>query len=225
VDAIRDQRPDLVLLDIQMPELDGFGVVRAVGADQMPPVIFITAYDEHAVRAFEVNALDYLLKPVDRGRFQSAIGRAKRYIRSDRGGAPLEARLRAVLDALGARLNEPERIAVKTAGHVVLIRPDDIDWVEAHGNHVRLHVGKDHYQVRDAIGRMEQRLPQRSFMRIHRSALVNVARIREIHPWFQRDYVVVLASGSRITTGRSYRDRVRALAESPAARDLTRAFW
>jgi two-component system LytT family response regulator len=220
--AIREHAPDLVFLDVQMPEQDGFGVVRAIGEDRMPAVIFVTAYDEHAVRAFEVHALDYLLKPVDRQRFRDALGRAKIQLRS-RTAPALDGRLRAVVEEIGARLREPDRIPMKTRGRIVFLRPDDIDWVEADANHVLVHSGKETFQVRETITNMERRLPARAFLRVHRSTLVNVARIREIQPWFQRDYVLVLANGTRITTGRSYRDRVRALAESALSGDVTPA--
>jgi two-component system LytT family response regulator len=210
--AIRDDRPDLVFLDIQMPELDGFGVLREVGASDMPPVIFVTAYDEYAVKAFDVHALDYLLKPVDRARFASALDRAKAQIRSDQREA-LGARLDALLLELGGRKPEPQRLAIRKAGRIFLIRPEDIDWLEAEGNHVRVHVGKESHLIRDTLGRIEGRLPPRTFLRIHRSTVVNIARIREIQPWFQGDYVLLLTDGTRLTSGRSYRERVRSLFE------------
>ena len=211
--AIRDDRPDLVFLDIQMPELDGFGVLREVGVDDMPRVIFVTAYDEYAVKAFDVHALDYLLKPVDRDRFASALDRAKAEIRGEQRGA-LGDRLDALLAELGGRKREPQRLAIKKAGRIFLVRPEDVDWLEAEGNHVRLHIGKESHLIRDTLGRIEQRLPVGAFMRIHRSTVVNISRVREIQPWFQGDYVLLLADGTRVTSGRSYRDRVRSLFEA-----------
>ena len=211
--AIRESPPDLVFLDIQMPELDGLGVVREVGVDAMPLVVFITAFDEHALKAFEVHALDYLLKPVDRARFSAMIRRAKGQIRGDRDRL-LADRLDAALADLGARPREPHRLAVKKAGRIYLVRAEDIDWLEADGNHVRIHIGKDAHLIRDTLARVEDRLPAGSFMRIHRSTIVNVSRIREIQPWFQGDYVLLLTDGTRLTSGRSYRERVRSLFES-----------
>jgi two-component system LytT family response regulator len=208
--AIREDPPDLVFLDIQMPELDGFGVVREIGVDAMPPVVFVTAFDQHALKAFEVHALDYLLKPVDRARFSATIARAKGRIRGDRDRS-LADRLDAALAELGRRSAEPQRLAIKKAGRIYLVRPDDVDWLEADGNHVRVHIGKDSHLIRDTLARVEERLPRRAFMRIHRSTIVNVARIREIQPWFQGDYVLLLSDGTRLTSGRSYRDRVRSL--------------
>ena len=210
--AIREQSPDLVFLDIQMPELDGLGVVREVGVDAMPPVVFVTAFDEHALKAFEVHALDYLLKPVDRARFAATIRRAKGQIRGDRDRF-LADRLDAALAELGAR-REPHRFAIKKSGRIYLVRPEDIDWLEAEGNHVRVHIGKDSHLIRDTLARIEERLPAGAFMRIHRSTIVNVTRIREIQPWFQGDYVLLLTDGTRLTSGRSYRERVRSLFDS-----------
>jgi two-component system LytT family response regulator len=185
--------------------------VREVGVDAMPPVVFVTAFDEHALKAFEVHALDYLLKPVDRARFSAAIRRAKGQIRGERDRT-LADRLDAALAQLGSRTHEPpQRLAIKKSGRIYLVRPDDVDWLEADGNHVRVHIGKDSHLIRDTLARVEERLPRRAFMRIHRSTIVNIARIREIQPWFQGDYVLLLTDGTRLTSGRSYRDRVRSL--------------
>ncbi len=212
VRAIVAERPDLVFLDIQMPELDGFGVVREVGIEAMPAVIFVTAYDEHALKAFEIHALDYLLKPVDRERFAAALRRAKTHAIAD-GGRGLHERLDAVLAELARQGREPQRVAIRKDGRIFLVRPEDIDWLEADGNHVRVHVGKESHVIRETLGNLEERLPQRAFMRIHRSTIVNIARIREIQAWFQGDYVLLLNDGTRLTSGRTYRDQVRSLFE------------
>jgi two-component system, LytTR family, response regulator len=213
LDAIRqitELAPDLVFLDIQMPEMDGFGVVRAVGAEQMPAVVFVTAYDEFALAAFEVHALDYLLKPVDRDRFMGALARAKRGVRS----RDLSSRLDSLLRRLATHDRGGGRISFKTDGKLVLLRPDEIDWAGADGSHVRVHVGKGEFVVRESLTHLEERLPRPLFMRVHRSTLVNTARIRVVEPWFQGDYLLLLADGTRLTTGRSYREQVRAFVES-----------
>jgi two-component system LytT family response regulator len=207
VAEIRQHHPDLVLLDIQIPELDGFGVVREIGVEQMPVVIFITAYDEFALQAFEVHALGYLLKPVDRDRFAEALARAKAYLRR---GAPddLSARLAALLEQTAAREPSPDRLAIRVNGRILFIRIDDIDWIEAVDNHVRLHVGPRTHLVRGTLTALERRLPASKFLRTHRSVIVNVHRIAEIQPWFGGDYVIILADGTRHTSGRSYRQKV-----------------
>ena len=211
VERIRTLLPDLVLLDVQMPELDGLGVVRAVGPDRMPPVVFVTAHDQHAVDAFEVHALDYVLKPVHRARFNGAIDRAVNLIRS--GSASSRSRpLAEVLD----RLSTPgaERIAVKSGDRVLYLRVADIDWIEAADDLVKLHVGKTVHDHRATMAQIEQRLPASRFIRIHRSTIVNIERIREFQPWFQGDWILVLADGTRLQSGKSYRRRIRELMDS-----------
>jgi two-component system, LytTR family, response regulator len=223
VAAIERDHPDLVLLDIQMPELDGFGVVRAVGVEQMPAVVFVTAHDEHAVAAFEVHAVDYVLKPVDPERFAEALRRAKRRIAAA-PGAPardedreLRERLAALVAEVSAAVVPPSpptgRLAIKGEGRVVFVRIADVDWVEAMDNYVRLHVGRDVHMMRETLSNLETRLAGSTFLRIHRSAIVNIDRIREVQPWFAGDYVVILADGTKITTGRRYRAAVQGLLE------------
>jgi len=211
--AIEKHSPQLVFLDIQMPEIDGFGVIEAVGADRMPLVIFVTAYDEYAVQAFEVHALDYLLKPVERERFAAALGRAKARLadpstKPDAG--PDKHQLAALLEHLGRRQRRDLRLAIKVDGRLLLIRTTDIDYIEAVDNHAKIHVGADTHLVRDTLTRLEQRLPAARFLRIHRSTIVNTERVRELQPWFQGDFVVILHDGSRHTSGRSYRQKLQA---------------
>ena len=211
VDVIAREAPDLVFLDIQMPELDGFEVIGRVGPDRMPVVVFVTAYDEYALKAFEAHALDYVMKPVNRARFHDAVARAKRRGRSERGG-DLREPLAQLIDYLGGQ-KYLDRLAVRSDGRIVFLKTEYIDWIEAADDHVKLHVGTKTYVHRDTLGRLEQRLSPTAFLRIHRSTIVNIERIRELQPWFQGDYVLILADGTRLTSGRSYRDRVRQLVE------------
>ena len=212
VDAIRAQQPSLVLLDIQMPELNGLAVIDEVGADSMPATIFVTAFDEYAVKAFDAHALDYVMKPVSRARFHQAIDRAKAQLREPAPSA--RPQLAALLDQLRSDGTAvPRRIALKRDGCLLFVRIDDIDWVEAADDHVVVHVGRDVYRQRDTLTRLEQRLPAQKFLRVHRSSIVNVDRIRELQPWFQGDFVLILVDGTRVTTGRSYRERVREFIE------------
>lgn len=211
VDRIRSLGPDLVLLDVQMPELDGLGVVRAIGPERMPPVVFVTAHDQHAVDAFEVHALDYVLKPVHRARFNGAIDRVVNLIRA---GSTVN-RSRPLAEAL-ERLSPAgaDRLAIKSGERVLYLKIADIDWIEAADDLVRLHVGKAVHDHRATMAQIEQRLPSSRFVRIHRSTIVNVERIREFQPWFQGDWILVLADGTRLQSGKSYRRRIRELMDS-----------
>jgi two-component system, LytTR family, response regulator len=198
VTAIVRDDPDIVLLDVQMPELDGLGVVRTVGADRMPVTVFVTASDAHAVSAFDLHAVDYVLKPVERDRFTEALRRAKRRVGQDAVGLG-----RPALAALVTRL------ALKLEGRTLFISPATIDWVEALDNHVRLHTGRETLVVRDTLTHLAERLPPGLFLRVHRSTLVNTDRIREIQPWFGGEYAIVLTDGTKLTTGRRYRAAVQ----------------
>ena len=202
VRLIKSERPDLVFLDVQMPGLNGFDVLRSLPGDQIPLVVFVTAYDTHAVSAFEVAAVDYVLKPVVEDRFRLAVRRAV-----ERMSAPRTKDVLAQLAAIADRMPAPaDRVPISVDGHVLFIPPRDIDWVDAADDHLRVHV------VRETMAHMEQRL-KTGFLRIRRSTLVNVERIREVQPWVKGDYVVILHDGTRLTSGRTYRGRVRALLE------------
>ena len=202
--TIEKERPDLVFLDVQMPELDGFEVLDRLGRERLPAVIFVTAYDQYALRAFEVHAVDYLLKPFDRERFTAALARVREQQRLDE----VREKLQALLDE---RAKYPDRLEVKTSGRVVILKVGEIDWIDAAGNYVKIHTGGDSLLLRETMGRMEQRLDPELFMRIHRSTIVNVERIRELQQQFHGDYVVVLAGGQRLTLSRSYRDKMQQL--------------
>jgi len=210
IDQIRRLTPELVLLDIQMPELDGLEVIREVGAEAMPAVVFVTAYDEHALAAFEVHAFDYILKPVSRTRFTHAIDRVVGLIRTDaKDQVAADRPLTALVEAMRSERSALDRIAVKADGRVIFIRVGEIDWIEADDDLVRIHAGKAVHAHRSTLTHLEERLPSSRFLRVHRSTLVNVDRIREIQPWFQGDWVLILNDGTRLHSGKSYRSKVR----------------
>jgi two-component system LytT family response regulator len=208
VRAISERRPDLVLLDIQMPRMDGFDVIGAIGADRMPALIFVTAFDTHAIRAFEVRALDYLLKPFDRERFSSALRRARTQIDAQADG-DLGRRLAALMKDLKRETPRSDRLVVKSAGRLFFLRADEIDWIEAAGNYVRLHVGTQAHLLRETMNAIESRLDPERFFRIHRSRIVNVERIQEMQPWLNGEYSIVLRTGARLTISRGYREKLQ----------------
>lgn len=236
--AIEERKPDLVFLDVQMPELDGFAVVHAVGVDRMPVTVFVTAFDQYALKAFEAHALDYLTKPFDRERFQTSLGRAKHQVRlrltptlaSDttsaaiapmtslapdvadaataapgQSAASLNERLVSLLSDLEKRQQYAERLVVKSAGRVTFLRVDEIDWIEAAGNYVRLHAGRDAHLLHEGLAALATRLDPSRFARIHRSTLVNLDRVREVQPWFHGDAIAILRDGTRLQVSRTYR--------------------
>lgn len=221
VEAIQALRPDLVFLDVQMPEVDGLEVVERIGAARMPAVIFATAYHQHAVRAFELHAVDYLLKPVTEERVRNAMTRARLRV-ATRGEEELTTRLEALLEdlrALHARAGEPGEAApaprkyaawISVAGRTStqLVRVEDVDWFEAEGNYVRLHVGKVTHLIRSTLRAMGDQLDPAMFIRIHRSTIVNVSRIREIQPWFGGDYIALLHDGRQLRVSRSHREQL-----------------
>jgi two-component system LytT family response regulator len=209
VDAILTHSPDLVFLDVNMPKLDGFEVISTVGADRMPAVVFVTAYDQHALRAFEVQALDYLLKPFDAERFESALARVRRQMDS-RESSDLGRRLLALVrDIKPERPARSERLVVKSGGRLFFLRADEIDWIEAAGNYVRLHVGSEAHLLRETMTAIEARLNPDVFFRIHRSHIVNIERIKELQPWFNGEYVVILRNGTQLTLSRGYREKLQ----------------
>jgi len=201
VNSIRAGKPDLVFLDIEMPEMDGFEVVRQVSPERMPATIFVTAYDRYALRAFDINATDYLLKPVERGRFERALVRAKERIAA-RLPHEVNQRVMAALEQVKRQDEYLERLPVAENGRILLVKTIEIDWVEAEGNYARLHVGPRTYEIRETLTTLDQRLNPRDFLRIHRSTIVNVHRIREIQPWFHGYHLVVLESGQRCRMSR-----------------------
>ncbi len=206
--TIEAVRPDLVFLDVQMPEAGGFEVVEALGPERLPVVVFVTAYDRYAVQAFEVHALDYLLKPFDRERFAAAVQRAREELRRPRE-AGVDPRIVALLEELRPAARRLDRIPVRVGARIRLVPADEVDYFQAETNYVRLHVGKASHLVRDTLAGLEARLDPARFLRIHRSLVVNLSRVREVEPLFAGEYVLTLADGTRLTSGRSFRARIQ----------------
>ena len=206
VKAIRSERPDLVFLDIQMPEKNGFEVIRSLDGKQLPTVVFVTAYDQYALQAFDVHALDYLLKPFNRDRFQRAVDRAREQI-DDRRRGDLDERLTSLIENLKTDKKYLDRLVVKTVGRVFFLKTDEIDWIEAAGNYVRLHVGRESHMIRETMNGIETKLDPEKFIRIHRSTVVHIDRIKELHPMFSGDYAVMLRDGTELALSRNYRER------------------
>lgn len=201
VAAILSRKPDLVFLDIQMPEIDGFEVVRRVGPEKMPATIFVTAFDRYALRAFEANAIDYLLKPVGQARFEKALSRVKARI-AENSKQDVTQRIIATLEQINRQDQYAERLPVPENGRILFVKTKEIDWIEADGNYARLHVGVRTHEVRETLNALEQRLDPRDFLRIHRSTIVNVHRIKEIQPWFHGYHLVLLQNGQELRMSR-----------------------
>ncbi len=210
VEAIHRLEPDLVFLDVQMPDLDGFGVVDQIQGTHMPVVIFVTGNQEFALKAFEVHALDYLIKPCSRDRFRDALQRAREQIQRD-DTRELHDKLSTLLNQVQPSPKPPERMPVKSDGRILFLRVADIDWVEAADNYVDLHVGDRTHTLRETLSAMEAKLPVDRFLRINRSAMVNIERIRELEPTFHGEYTVVLRDGTRLTLTRGYREALHQL--------------
>lgn len=211
---IREQKPDLVLLDVQMPRTDGFAVVHAVGAERMPPMIFVTAHDQYAIRAFEIAAIDYLLKPVTEERFDLAFKRAIGRVRD----APREdatKQLMAMLDAIANPPRQMERFAVRSGESTLFVPISEVDWIEAFQNYVRLHMGPATHLLHVPMNTIEGVLDSGRFLRIHRSYIVNVRRIAQLSSIAHGQYVVELKSGQRLQSGRTYSERIRRALANP----------
>lgn len=209
IEAIAELAPDLVFLDIQMPEVGGFDVVEAIGVARMPAVVFVTAYDEHALRAFDVHAVDYVLKPIDRHRFRTAVERARRRLEAHAPGqlgSQLDRRIAAALGELGRPAHDyAKRLAIKGDGRVILVDVDEVDRLEAAGNYVEVHSGARHHLVRETMASLEARLDPARFVRVSRSSIVAADRVRELQPMFNGDFVVVLRDGTKVAGSRRYR--------------------
>ena len=207
--AIQKLQPDLVFLDVEMPNGTGFDVIQHIGPAKMPFVVFVTAYDKYALKAFDVHAVDYLLKPFDRDRFGQALARARAQLERV-PGSELERRLLQLVQDLTPQPQQRlERFVIKSGGRVFFVPTAEIDWIEAAGNYVKLHVGTDEHLFRETMNTIETKLNPDAFFRIHRSHIVNVERIRELQPWFNGEYVVFLKNGTRLTLSRGYREKLQ----------------
>src|SRR6266478_6986951 len=214
VATIRKQNPDVVFLDVQMPEMDGFAVLESIGIERLPEVIFATAYEQYAIRAFELHALDYLLKPFDQARFKDAIKHAKERFRSQR---QKEGRLQmsALLESIKNKPQHLDRFVIKTGGRITFLSTDEINWIEADDKYVHLHTAKISPMVRQTLSAMETQLDPRKFRRIHRSVIVNVKRIKELQPLFSGEHSILLEDGTKLTLSRSYKDKLFELLGKP----------
>lgn len=206
IDAIESLKPDLVFLDIQMPEMDGLEVVATVGVHKMPPVVFVTAYDKYAIDAFDLNAADYVLKPVDPERFQRALDRARR--RKEEPDRQLEQRLSRVLSAMKPMT---ERLVVRSAGKIQFVNVEEIDWINAEDNYVRIYAAGKTYLMRETVTGIETRLNPHHFVRIRRSTIVRIDRIREIKPLLNGTFEILLEDGTRVVSARRFRDAIERL--------------
>ena len=213
IDFIEKEKPELVFLDIQMPEKNGFDVIKSLDAKTIPTIIFVTAYDQYALQAFDASALDYLLKPFNRERFHRAVVRAREHIENKKRGN-LDERIASLIADLKTEKKYLERLVVKSVGRVFFLKIDEIDWIEAAGNYLKLHVGRDSHLIRETMNSIEAKLNPDKFLRIHRSTIVNIDRIKELHPMFSGDYDVVLQTGAKITLSRNYRERFLELFEN-----------
>jgi two-component system LytT family response regulator len=213
-ELIERQCPDLAFLDVQMPGLDGFEVLERVGPEQRPVTVFVTAHDDYALRAFEVNAVDYLLKPFDDARFSSALRRAKEEVRYRQMGnvdERLSQLLRYLQTARLAPAENSDRILVKSSGEIFFLKPEEIDWIEAEGDYMKFHVAGKSHLMRETMARLEARLDAKRFIRIHRSTIVNLDRVRKLSPSFSGEYAVVLQDGTKLKLSRGYHERIASL--------------
>jgi two-component system LytT family response regulator len=217
VDLIRRVRPDLVFLDVQMPTLDGFGVLQEFPLDELPVVIFVTAYDKYAIQAFDAHAIDYLLKPFSDQRFEDAIRRARKYIGTQEAHEQAEQLTAATQErrSVDGRSGHLERLVVKGSGNVTFLDVDDVDWIEAAGVYVHLHTGSRAHLYRSSVTQLLQRLDPHRFVRVHRSAAVNTARIRELRARSHGDFTVVLQNGAEVAMSRGYRAELESWLRQP----------
>ena len=210
VETIRELSPELVFLDVQMPGMDGFEVVQTLGVEAMPAVVFVTAYDKYALQAFEVNAVDYLLKPFDSERFQKAFQRARLEIQRKTAEA-INEKLVALLESIRPHHRYLERLVVKSGGRIFFLPVSEIDWIESADNYVNLHSGRESHLIRETLTSLETKLNPEEFLRIRHSAIVNVKKIKELHPLFKGEYEIVLHNGVKLTSSRRYRHKLDTL--------------
>ena len=211
---IRKENPDIVFLDVQMPEMDGLAVLESIGIERLPEIIFTTAYEQYAIRAFELHALDYLLKPFDQTRFKDAIKYAKERFRSEHQN---EGRMQmsALLENIKNKPQYLERLVIKAGGRITFLSTNEINWIEADDKYVHLHTSKARAMVRQTLTAMEEQLDPAKFRRVHRSAIVNVERIAELQPLFSGEYSILLQDGTKLTLSRNYKDKLFDLLGKP----------
>ena len=208
--------PDLVFLDIQMPLLDGFSFVEKMGAQNLPEIVFVTAYDEHAIRAFEINALDYLLKPIDPERFVKTLNRVREQMKETQTKG-IDRKLSTLLQSLesvksnGEQPTYLERITIKKAEHITFVDVDEIDWISSEGNYVKLHAKNKTHLFRETMDGIERKLDPQKFLRLRRSTIVQIEQIKELHPLFNGEYVVILKDGTKLSSSRRYRQNLNLL--------------
>ncbi len=216
ITQIEKKKPDLVFLDIQMPEASGFDVVRALDPATMPAVVFVTAFDQYALRAFEVHALDYLLKPYDKERLSAAVNKVRKILARPQPDRDAESsRLLELLATVRMEAVQSQRLVIREGERTYFQRVDGIDWVEADAKFARIHAGERTYTMRETMQSLESRLDPARFLRVSRSAIVNLDRVKEIQPWFNGEYVLLMHSGAKITTTRSYRGALAEILERP----------
>jgi two-component system LytT family response regulator len=211
IEAIAECAPDLVFLDVQMPEVDGFEVLDAITPEHMPLVVFATAYDKYAIQAFDAQAIDYLLKPFDEERFRKALNRARKELE---GKISSEKALSKLLESIRGERRYLRRLVTKSGGRVLFLKLCDVDWIEASGNYVTLHCGKETHMLRTTMNALEPRLDPAQFVRIHRSSIVNLDRVREMQPLFRGEHGLILKDGTQLSVGRAYRTRLLQQIES-----------
>lgn len=212
--AIRKHQPDLIFLDVQMPEMDGLSVVQEIGAEQMPAVVFVTAYDQYAIQAFEINAIDYLLKPVTEERFAQALKRSKERL----AAKPSDDANRQIMSLLETMASPPKylkRVAIRSSGKTIFVDIDNVEWINAAENYVELHVGRSTYLLSVTMSNLEKFLDPEVFLRIHRSIIVNVGQIKELQATLHGEYVIILQAGTRLQSGRTYNQKIKALTTNP----------
>ena len=212
VQGIREGRPDLVFLDVQMPEMDGFSVIHEIGPEQLPAVVFVTAHDQYAIRAFEINAIDYLLKPVTGERFLQSLARAKVRLRSE---PDQRNQILSLLETIASPSRYVNRVAVQSAGKTSFVYIENVDWIQAAENYVELHVAQATHLLHVTMNTLEKSLDPEIFARIHRSLIVNLRRVKEIQPASHGEYMLLLHCGVRLQSGRTYHERIRALIANP----------
>ncbi len=205
---IRENNPDLVFLDVQMPEMDGFTMLESIGVEQLPQIIFVTAYEQYAIRAFEIHALDYLLKPFDQPRFEKAINHVMEAFSNRHRKEDSRQQVSALLETVKQKAEFLDRLIIKANGRIVFLKTEEIDWIEADDKYVHLHLGKKSHLIRQTLGGMEAQLDPKKFIRIHRSAIVNIGRIKELQPMFTGEHIVVLEDGRELTLSRSYKGKL-----------------